>query len=152
MLGFVHYSIVGGDFLKRLVFTFISLVVFLLMACQANDPNVNTLEDVISSFEEQQLPLKESKVSKDDQIFGMKLNGVRPSSYELDGKMILVYIYDSNNEQEKGWEDWREITSSMNTVSYKVYEVNNVLLFYVYEKDLNSEIDSKIQNVVNELE
>lgn len=40
----------------------------------------------------------------------------------------------------------------MDTVSYKVYEVNNVLLFYVYkEEQLNSEIDSKIQNVVDGL-
>lgn len=106
---------------------------------------------MLSSFDEQHLSLKESKVSKDDHIFGMKLNRVRPSSYELDGKMLLVYIYNSDNEREKGWEDCHEKTASMNTVSFKVYEVNNVLIFYVYEKDLNSEIDSKIQNVVNEL-
>ena len=82
----------------------------------------------------------------------MKLNGIRPSTYELDGKKILVYIYDSSDEREKGLEDWREKTASMDTVSFKIYEVNNVLLFYVYEEEiLNSEIDSKIQNVVNGL-
>lgn len=134
--------------MKKLAFTFI-LLVFLLTACQANDPNAITLEEVLSSFKEQQLSLKKSKVNK-DHIFGMKLNGIRPSAYELDGKKILVYIYHSSDEREQGLEDWREKTASMDTVSYKIYEVNNVLLFYVYEEEiLNSEIDSKIQNVVS---
>ena len=136
--------------MKKLAFTFISLF-FLLTACQASDPNAITLEEVLSSFEEQQLSLKKSKVNK-NHIFGMKLNGIRPSAYELDGKKILVYIYDSSDEREQGLEDWREKTASMDTTSFKIYEVNNVLLFYVYvEEILNSEIDSKIQNVVNEL-
>jgi hypothetical protein len=135
--------------LKKLAFAFVSLF-FLLTACQANDPNEITLEELLSSFEEQQLSLKECKVSKDDNIFGTKLNGVKPSSYKLDEKMILVYNYNSNKKREKGLEDWREKTASMDTVSYKVYEVNkNILLFYVYvEENLNNEIDSKIQNVM----
>jgi hypothetical protein len=123
-------------------------MVFLLTACQTKDLNAITLEEVQTSFEEQQLSLKESKVN-DNNIFGMKLNRVRPSFYELDGKMLLVYIYDSNNEVEKGLEDFRKKTTTANVVSYKVYEVINVLLFYVYEKDLNSEMDDKIQNIVS---
>jgi hypothetical protein len=143
-------TIQGGDILKKLAFTFI-LLIFLLTACQVNDPNAITLEEVLSSFEEQQLSLKKSKVNK-NHIFGMKLNGIRPSAYKLDGKKILVYIYDSSDEREQGLEDWREKTASMDTVSFKIYEVNNVLLFYVYEEEiLNSEIDSKIQSVVNGL-
>lgn len=137
--------------MKKLALAFFSFFL-LLTACQGNVRNETTLEELLSSFKEQQLSLKESKGSKDDNIFGMKLNGVKPSSYKLDGKMILVYIYDSNKKREKGLEDWRGKTASMDTVSYKVYEVNNVLLFYVYEEEnLNSEIDSKIQNVMKGL-
>jgi hypothetical protein len=121
----------------------------LLAACQTKDSNAITLEEVLTSFEEKQLSLKEIIVSGKN-IFGMKLNGVRPSSYELNGKKLLVYIYDSNNEREIGLEDFREKTANADVVSYKVYEVINVLLFYVYEKDLNSEIDDKIQNMVRE--
>jgi hypothetical protein len=143
-------TIQGGDILKKLAFNFI-LLVFFLTACQANDPNAIRLEEVLSSFEEQQLSLKKSKVNR-NHIFGMKLNGIRPSANEIDGKRILVYIYDSSDEREQGLEDWREKTASMDTVSFKIYEVNNVLLFYVYEEEiLNSEIDSKIQSVVNGL-
>jgi hypothetical protein len=143
-------TIQGGDILKKLAFTFI-LLVFLLTVCQVNDPNAIRLEEVLSSFEEQQLSLKKSKVNR-NHIFGMKLNGIRPSANEIDGKRILVYIYDSSDEREQGLEDWRKKTASMDTVSFKIYEVNNVLLFYVYEEEiLNSEIDSKIQSVVNGL-
>ncbi len=136
--------------MKKLAITFI-LLVSLLTACQANDPNAITLEEVLSLFEEQQLSLNKSKVNK-NHIFGMKLNGIRPSAYELDGKKILVFIYDSSNEREQGLEDWHEKTATTDTVSFKRYEVNNLLLFYVYEEEiLNSEIDSKIQNVVDGL-
>ncbi|MCM3639098.1 hypothetical protein M3152_15450 [Sporosarcina luteola] len=70
--------------MKKLAFIFI-LLVFLLTACQANDPHGITLEEVLSSFEEQQLSLINSKVNK-DHIFGMKLNRIRPSAYDIDGK------------------------------------------------------------------
>jgi len=91
--------------LNKVALIFLSLV-FLLTACQATDSNAISLEEVLSSFEEQGLSLKESKV-RDKNIFGMKLNGVRPSDYELDGKMLAVYIFDSTKEREKGLEDFQ---------------------------------------------
>lgn len=129
------------------------LMVFLMTACKATDSNAISLKEVLSSFEEQELPLKASKVS-DKNIFGMKLNGVRPSVYELDGKMLAVYIYDSTKEREKGLEDFRDKTASANLVSYNYYEVKNVLLFYVHELDLSLEVKvhEDIQKVVNELD
>lgn len=137
--------------MKKIAYIFISLV-FILTACQANDPHAIPLDEVLSSFEEQQLPLKESKVTRNDNIFGMKLNGVRPSFYDLDGKKLLVYIFNSTNKREEGLEDWSEKTASMDTVSYKVYEVHNVLLFYVYvDENLKSEIDNGIQNIMDKL-
>lgn len=138
----------GGDLLKKVVLIFLSMV-FVLSACQTKDSNAITLEEVLFLFEEQELSVKESKVS--DNIFAMKLNGVRPSSYEIDGKMLSVYIYNSNNKRERGLEDFYKKTETTNTVSFNVYEVENVLIFYVYEKDLNNEIDSKIQNILSKI-
>jgi hypothetical protein len=138
--------------LNKVALIFLSMV-FLLTACQPTDSNVILLEEVLSSFEEQELSLKESKVN-DKNIFGMKLNGVRPSVYELDGKMLSVYIYDSTKEREKGLEDFRDKTASADVVSYNYYEVKNVLLFYVHELDLSLEVEvhEEIQKVVNELD
>jgi hypothetical protein len=98
------------------------------------------LEEVLSSFKEHHLSLKESKVS-DNNIFGMKLYGVRPTSYEMDGKLLLVFIYHSSKEPEKGLKDFHNKTATANVVSYNLYEVNNVLIFYVHERDLSMEVE-----------
>lgn len=100
-----------------------------------------TLDEVLSSFAEQQLVVKENKVSNHN-IFGMKLNGVKPSSYELAGKLLTVYIFDSAEEREKGLEDFCDKTASMNIISYEFYEVENVLIFYVYELDRNKKVET----------
>lgn len=128
-------------------------MVFLMTACQATDSNTISMEEVLSSFKEQELSLKESKVN-DKNIFEMKLNGIRPSVYELDGKMLSVSIYDSTKEREKGLEDFRDKTATANVVSHNYYEVKNVLLFYVHEHDLSLEVEvhEDIQKVVNELD
>jgi hypothetical protein len=136
--------------LKKVALIFFSLV-FILTACQTKDLNVITLEEVLSLFEEQRLSLKESKVS-DNNIFGMKLNRIRPSSYELDGKKLLVFIFDSNKEREKGMEDFLNKTAAYGLVSYKVYEFKNVMIFYVYEKELNNVIAGKLENIVSKLD
>ena len=70
------------------------------------------------------------------------------------GKMLSVYIYDSNKERGKGLEDFRDKTATSNVVSHNYYEVKNVLLFYVHELDLSLEVEvhENIQKVVNELD
>ncbi|MFO1445240.1 hypothetical protein KDN24_18980 [Bacillus sp. Bva_UNVM-123] len=116
-------------------------IVFLLTACQTTNPDVITLDEVLSSFAEHQLVVKENKVSNHN-IFGMKLNGVKPSSYELAGKLLTVYIFDSAEERKRGIEDFRDKTASMNIISYELYEVENVLIFYVYELDRNKKVET----------
>jgi hypothetical protein len=128
-------------------------IVLLLTSCQSIDPEMITLDEVISSFEEQQLVIKENKELSNDNIFGMKLNRVKPSSYELDGKLLSVYIYNSAEERKKGLEDFLGKTATMDIVSYNVYEVENVLIFYVYEHDMSMEVefDDEIKEALSEL-
>ncbi|WP_243300268.1 hypothetical protein [Bacillus litorisediminis] len=127
------------------------LILLLLTSCQTVDHGAIKLNDVILSFEEQQIILKEHKVSGRD-IFGMKLNGVKPYSYTLDEKPLLIYIYNSNNEREKGLQEFRNKTADINVASFKYYEVKNVLIFYVYDRDLNVQIEEKIRKVLFKLE
>lgn len=133
--------------------TLLVLIVFLLAACKSTSSDVSaiTLDQVLSALKEQQLTIKEAKSSNVD-LLGMKLNGVKPSSYALDGKKLLIYNYPSAKERKKGMEDFRKKTENSNTVSYKYYEVNNVLVFYVYEKDLNMDTENRIQKSMNRLE
>ncbi|MED4014658.1 hypothetical protein [Sutcliffiella cohnii] len=128
-------------------------IVFLLTSCQSANFHMITLDEVVSSFEKQQLDMKENSNFHNDSIFRMKLNGVKPSTYELGGKLLTIYIYKSAEEREKGLEDFQEKTATMDTVSYNVYEVENVLIFYVYEHDMSLEVefDDEIKEALREL-
>ena len=119
---------------------------FLLMGCQENPRNDITLDEILSSFKEQKLELQNNQVNRDS-LFGMKLNGLKPKSYTLNVKPLFIYIYDSVDERKKGFEDFRDKTASSNIVSFKLYEVENVLLFYVHGQDLSTEleVDADIQ-------
>ena len=64
----------------------------------------------------------------------------------------MIYIFDSEENRKKGLKDFQKQTESMNTVSHGVYEVKNVLIFYVYEKDLDNSIEEGIQQKINNLE
>lgn len=138
--------------MNKVTFFLISIVI-LLTSCQSANPHIITLDEVVASFEKQQLVIKENKEFSNNNIFRMKINGVKPSPYELDGKLLSVYIYNSAEEREKGLEDFRDKTATMDTVSYNVYEVENVLIFYVYEHDKSMEVefDDAIKEALNEL-
>lgn len=132
--------------MKKFACLFLMTVILLLTACLANDPEANTRQEVIASLKDQGLTPKEQLEKWGKKVFGMKLNKVRPSAYVLEGKDLYVYIYPSTAAQEQGLDDWRDKTASIDTVSYQVYEANNVMLFYVYaEEYLNSDIDREIQ-------
>ncbi|MBS4200037.1 hypothetical protein KHA93_10255 [Bacillus sp. FJAT-49732] len=127
-------------------------IMMLLSGCRTSDPNMVDLEEVLSAFKEQNLLLEVTKVPTKN-IFGMKLNRVRPDSYKLDDKLLLIYMYTSIKEREKALQDFRNKTATFNLVSFTYYEVKNVLIFYVHGLDLSKKvaIDEKIQKVVGEL-
>lgn len=138
--------------MNKVSFMFISIIM-LLTACQTANSDAITLEEVLASFEKQQLSLKESKAS-DQSILGMKLNSVKPSSYELAGKKLYIYIYDSTKEREKGLEEFHTKTAAASLVSYHYYEVKNVSIFYVHELDrrLKVEAGDEIQGALRDLD
>lgn len=138
--------------MNKLILFLVALL--LLTSCQPADPNLISLDEAVSSFENQQIPIEENKEARKDSIFGMKLNGVNPAPYELEGKMLMVYIYNSPEKREKGLLDFRDKTAAMDTVSYNVYEAENVLIFYVYEHDMGLEVkfDDAIEEAISELE
>ncbi|WP_057765522.1 hypothetical protein [Cytobacillus praedii] len=132
---------------------FLISIVFLLTSCKSANLQMITLDELVASFEKQQLVINENKEFSNNNIFRIKLNGVRPSPYELDGKLLSVYIYNTAEKREKGLEDFRNKTATMDTVSYNVYEVENVLIFYVYEHDMSMEVefDDAIKDALSEL-
>lgn len=128
------------------------LIVLFLTACRKTDSDSVSLEEVLSSINEQQLTLKEIEVS-DNNIFGMKLNGVRPDIYDLNGKMLFIYIFNSTQGRKKGFKDFTKKTETFNLVSYNYYEFKNVLVFYVHSHDMSKDVpfDKEIQRAVDDL-
>ncbi len=124
----------------------------ILIACQTKEPNAITLDEVLSTFKHHQVPLKTTHV-KNDEIFGMRLTGVRPTAFELDGKLLTVYIFNSQQQREMGLEDFYHKTALANIVSNKTYSVKNVLFFYVHGQNLSEKVEmaDEIQQIVSEL-
>lgn len=145
-----------GDHMKKIAISIIAISI-LFIACLSIFPRNSsiTLKQVVSALENQDLELKKAKVDKND-VFGKKLNGIRPTVYKLKGKSLFVYIYSSPDARKNGLKDFFKKTENTNIVSFKQYEMENVLLFYVYEEDLSKgvdlELDSKIENALNKLE
>ncbi|MER2169587.1 MAG: hypothetical protein ABS938_03025 [Psychrobacillus psychrodurans] len=128
----------------------ILIFVLVLTACQVQTANI-TLDDVIVSLENQHITVEETRTSNDN-IFDKKLNGIKPNYYTLQDKSLLIYIFDSEEDRKKGLKDFQKQTESMNIVSHGIYEVKNVLIFYVYEKDSDDSIEEGIQQTINNLE
>lgn len=105
---------------------------------QANISN----EEVLKSLKNHGLELKKAGRNPDG-IFGMKLNGKRSKYYELEGQPVYIYNFYSDIERQKGLKNWHEKTASDNLVSYQVFEVHNILIFHVYEKELDADIHAK---------
>ena len=128
----------------------ILIFVLVLTACQVQTANI-TLDDVIVSLENQHITVEETRKSNDN-IFNKKLNGIKPNYYTLQDKAFLIYIFDSEEDRKKGLKDFQKQTESMNIVSHDIYEVKNVLIFYVDEMDLEDSIEEGIQKTINNLE
>lgn len=48
-------------------------------------------------------------------------------------------------------EEFQKETESANTVSFKVYNVKNLLLIYIYEDELSQELEQEIEGVIKKM-
>ena len=76
----------------RKCITVLILIIFLLSACQLNESYVISLNQIVTAFENEQIPIKEVKASGSN-VFGSKLNGTRPTSYVLEGAKMYLSIF-----------------------------------------------------------
>lgn len=125
-------------------------IFFSLAGCQKTA--TITIDDVLSAFEQQGQHLEKSKAMKNDTIFGAKLYGEKPKVYLLDQKLLYLFVYDSNADRVEALQQFQEKTALMNSVSFSVYEKDNMLIFYVYEDAIeNIEVDASIKEALNGL-
>ena len=138
----------------------ICLLLFLVGCSLVEENSVHvsshiTEEDLVKALREYGVNVVETKSSKDN-IFGSKLNRVKPGAYELDDKQLFIYEYKTEDDPDKGLEQFNKNTETMNVVSYTVFTHRNILMFYVhaenldvasipYEKEMNDALRSFVE-------
>ncbi|TXK85587.1 hypothetical protein [Paenibacillus sp. N3.4] len=58
-----------------------------------------------------------------------KLNGVYPRMFKADDGEFVVYVFNSEDNRQKGWDDFHKQTETMMLEYSHIYEVRNVLIF-----------------------
>lgn len=135
---------------------FILCLLLFLVSCQStqvNDSSHITEKEVVIALQEKGVKLVGAEFSREN-IFGSRLKRVKPGTYELSGKPFSVYEFASDNDRKKGAKEFAEKTASMNLVSFSRFEKRNILIFYVHEQDINSDIilfETEIQGALDSI-
>ena len=123
-------------------FIWIFLLLF-LVGCSLVDEDLGyydssniAKEDLVEVLREHGVPVVETKLK--DNIFGSTLNKVKPGTYELEDKHLFIYEYKTEDDRDKGLEQFNKNTESMNIVSYTVFKYRNILMFYVHAENLDA--------------
>lgn len=132
-------------------------LLFFLASCQpavqVSDSSHIAEEEVVDVFQENNIKLVEVE-SPQEGIFGSKLKGVKPGTYELNEKLIFIYEFATADDRENGKRAFAEKTELMNVVSFRMYEKRNILIFYVHEEDINSDrvpLEKEIKEALDSL-
>lgn len=107
-----------------------------------------TLVEVETAITEQGLELEEADLPSEN-AFIQELNGVLPKAYFISGKTLSIYVFSSEDEREKGMDDFKYKTAALKLVVHKIYTNKNVLVFYA---EGNEETNSKLSMAINDLE
>ncbi|MGI8384181.1 hypothetical protein [Robertmurraya sp. P23] len=126
----------------------------LLVSCQSvSDSSHITEEDVVQVLQENGVQLVETDFPRGNS-YGSELRNVTPGSYLLNGKPFFIYEFENEKDIEKGIREFAKKTETMELVSSSIFEKRNILIFYVHEKDFDSEIipfEKEIQDALDRI-
>ncbi|OCT17254.1 hypothetical protein A8709_27365 [Paenibacillus pectinilyticus] len=127
----------------------IIILLFLMVIVGCSNSNQSlTLEQIVGAFQNEGLQLTEADENREN-IFQQGINEVIPKFYRLSDGIIYFYIFKTEKEREKGREDFYH--RPIEFVKHKAFEINNMLIFYVYGKNQSDEIDGEIEDVIGKL-
>ncbi|MGM0884470.1 MAG: hypothetical protein ACQEXQ_25950 [Bacillota bacterium] len=132
--------------MNRVLCMIILIFLMVLAGCSTNNPL--TLEHLLDVFQKEGLQLTKAEENPKN-IFQQGINGVKPSFYQLSDGVIHFYIFKSNKERKEGREDFYD--RPVEFVEHGAFEIKNVLILYVYEKNQDDEIGKKINDLIQEL-
>jgi|GEM_PF-1677313 len=111
---------------------------------------VSSKEDIIKELEKQGLNVTDG-VKDPQSTFQIRLRGIEPYVYSVNGEELILYHFQSEQEQVEGWSEYLDITALTNAGPFKNYNLDSFLLIFKYGKDLNTETDTKIQRAIDNL-
>lgn len=129
----------------------LSVFLFVLVGCQTDESHL-TEKEVVKALQENGIELIKTKNPKS--IYSSKLAHVKPATYELNGKSLVIYQFDTEIDRDKGKAEFVKKTESMNLTSASSFEINNLLIYYVHDQELHSDnvpFEKEIQEIINEI-
>ncbi|MDP5273850.1 hypothetical protein [Chengkuizengella axinellae] len=134
--------------MKVILYMLVFLLVLVLTSCATNNNKILTIDDVTTAITDEGIEMKEIERNPRN-IFQLDLNGVAPNVYTIQDNELTIYVFENETERQKGMDEFKERLGSATIDTDKfTYEINNVVLFYVYTADT---IDEKMESVINKL-
>lgn len=139
--------------MKKIFSLYLLLFLAACQAVQVNDSSHITEEEVVTALQDNGVTLVEAEFKKN--VFGSKLRGVKPGTYEVSGKPFFIFEFKTENDLVKGKKEFDEKTATIDLISASMFEKRNILIFYVHEQDVNSnsvpfekEIQEALVNII----
>lgn len=131
-------------------------VLLLLVSCQPQNTNESshiTEEEIVSALMKNEVNLEKAQISKEN-IFGSKLNMVKPAVYKINDKELYIFEFNTEEALRKGLKEFDDQTATISLVSHSVFKKWNLLIFYVHEQDLSSKnipFEKEIQDTLDRM-
>ncbi|WP_289141185.1 hypothetical protein [uncultured Brevibacillus sp.] len=125
------------------------LAILLLTGCNEKSSNGITSETINQAFDSSQLPLIKSENA--DYFI---LSGKSPEKYSVNGNLLYMYVFASEEDAKEGLKDFFIQAEKMNIVVPQIFEAKNVLLFYLTpgtRTDPYFDRDKTILSIVNSI-
>lgn len=133
--------------MRRMVFIILSICT-IITGCM-NKGKTITLTQIKDSFEKHGVSVSEVSGLHPESVFSKAYNDVIPRRFVIDeNQKISVYVYTSSKEVRKGIKDYKNKTAAADVVPHTIYQIANVLIFYVTDESFK---DVRVDLAVEEL-
>ncbi|MGN7477340.1 hypothetical protein ACTHOQ_05760 [Solibacillus silvestris] len=126
------------------------IFIVVLAGCQSQQQTDDA--KFIEALNGQGIPIK-ATTAKQEQVFTQNLNGQKPKTYLIDGKLLAIYSFERSADRSKAELIFHEKTAAQNIVSYEMYRQDQLLIFYVHEQNLAASVpyDEQIQEGLKQI-
>lgn len=104
-------------------------------------------EQVIDALKKQGLRVKQGEKDPNSDTYPT-LRGIEPNIYRINDKEVLLYSFESEEEQRAGWGEYPKVDEMDFS---RNFNVDSVLLIVKSGGDARTKVDDKIKRAVNEL-